>query len=290
MGTQPSSDRKLQQPHGESSRLAAGTVLTDAISVGRTGREWNLPFEAKFIQAMISERSSAIEISKGPDETKLIRATCEFLRDYAPAKYSELHSCLAKFRPTHPTYPEAHRDARDKVVPSSPGSVGLQRDDGEQRELPQRAPFTMLIPEIDSEHWAYKRHRNVGNYCTTKSGERETLAEQEARQDVGAMTYYLTNYQTLANSVDGQKLWKATFEPGFRDPYYTCMELCVGEAQIPSHFLSLIHHGIALHMMYELSLPWDKKHRPKGVSPELIDALKGCFEALARLYREDFCV
>ena len=289
MGTQPSNDKKGTHSHGEGSGMSGTTVLTDAVSVGRTGREWHLPFEAQFNQAHLSERSSAIEISKNPDETKLIRATCEFLRDHAPAEYLVLHKLLSQFRPIHPVYREAHREARDKVQPASPHVATSQSDKLEDKNLPVRAPFTMLIPDIDAEHWAYKRHYNVGNYQTTKSGDRQTLSQQEATQDVGAMTYYLKKYNALAESVDGRKLWKATFEPGFRDPYYTCMELCVGEAQIPSHFLSLIHHGIALHMMYELSLPWKEKNIPKGVSPEFIDALRNAFEALARFYREDFC-
>ena len=269
--------------------MAAGTVLTDAISVGRTGREWQLPFEATFNQANISERSSAIKISKHSDETTLIRATCEFLRDHAAAEYSVLHRCLAKFRPTQSSFPEAHREARDAVRPSPPSIVASGSEKRGDKKLPHRAPFTMIMPEIDSQHWAYKLHHNVGNYQTEKSGDRITLAQKEVEQDVGAMTYYLKKYQALAESVEGRKLWKATFEPGFRDPYYTCMEICVGEAQIPSHFLSLIHHGIALQMMYELSLPWDKKNIPKSVSAEFIDAFKNTFEALARLYREDFC-
>ena len=288
MGTQPN-DKKSAAAQNAPSCLTAGTVLTDAVSVGRTGREWHLPFDATFNQANISARSSAIEITKHPDEVRLIRATCEFLRAHAPAEYSVLHARLGHYRPPHPSYPEAHREAREHVKPFSHDDVQPRHDKHRDKEFPDRAPFTVLIPDIDSEHWAYKRHHTVGNYQTEKSGERQELADMEVKQDVAAMTYYLKKYQALAESVDGKKLWRATFEPGFRDPYFTCMELCVGEAQIPSHFLSLIHHGIALHLMYELSLPWAKKDIPKSVSPEFVDAFKSTFKALARLYREDFC-
>ncbi len=189
--------------------------------MGRTGRELRLPFEARFNQATISERSSAIEISKNPAETKLIRATCEFLRDHAPAEYVVLHKLLSQFRPIHPVYREAHREARDKVQPASPHVATSQSDKLEDKNLPVRAPFTILIPDIAAEHWAYKRNYNVGNYKTTKSGDRQTLSQQESAQDVGALTYYLKKHHAPAESVDGRKLWKATFEPAFRNPYYT---------------------------------------------------------------------
>lgn len=125
------------------------------------------------------------------------------------------------------------------VQPASPHVATSRSDKLEDKNLPGRAPFTMLIPDIDSEHWAYKCHYNVGNYQTTKSGDRQTLSQQEVAQDVGAMTYYLKKYHALTESVDGRKLWKATCKFGFRDPCYTCMELCVGEAQIPFHSFTM---------------------------------------------------
>jgi hypothetical protein len=68
------------------------------------------------------------------------------------------------------------------------------------------------------------------------------------------------------------------------------MELCVGELQIPSHFLSLIHYGIGLHFMHEQSLPWDRKLWRNYSHKQLHETLKESFRELARLYREDFGV
>jgi hypothetical protein len=153
----------------------------------------------------------------------------------------------------------------------------------------RKAPCTIRVPEISKSHWAYQRHYNAGNYITAGSGEPQALAEAEARSDIRSILTYIERYKDLANEVTGKNLWKATHEPGFRDPYFTCMELCVGEAQVPSHMLALIHYGIGIQMMYELSLPWHPAKRMDETRKQVIETCKDSFRALARLYREDFC-
>ena len=289
MGTEQSTDKRTRDLRGELTRFDNGTVLTDSVSVGRTGRAWLLPFEAKLNRKNESPRSSAVHISKQPNEAALVRGTCEFLRQHSPAEYAALYQQLHTHRPVHSEYPEEIRAVREKVKPSRAETFPVTDSVDRIEQRSRKSPCTVRVPMLGPNHWAYKRHFNVGNYCTAKSGDRQTLSEQEANRDSKVIVDYIKKYAVLAESVTDHNLWQATHQPSFRDPYFTCMELCVGEAQVPSHLLSLVHHGIALHMMYELSLPWKKRDIPKSAPPELISALKDAFRVLARLYQEDFC-
>ena len=289
MGAKPSKENGRLAPNGDTARIPDKTVLTDSISKGRTGREWHLPFEAALDRKAISPSSSAVQIVGYRTEDTVVRLTCEFLRKHTPETYKKLYEQLQSHLPTHPDFPEARRAARDAVKPSQQ-SGDIEKTSRVDKELfSKKASFTITVPELGSDHWAYKRHTNIGNYCTEKSGARQDLMTREGAQDIESIKHYLTCYQALAHEVRGRTLWEATRHAALRDPYLTCMEICVGELQIPSHFLSFVHYGMGLHMMYELSMPWKENAFPKQVPRELISALRESFKSLAQLYREDFC-
>lgn len=289
MGAKSSKETKSLTTGKDTATLPNGTVLTERVSVGRTGREWHLPFEVKLDRTATSDRSSAVQVSWYRSEDSIVRMTCEFLRTNDPKTYHELHKHLKSHLPTHPDFPEDRRVARDAVAPLPPEASTL-RAPREQTTPPSKsASFSITIPDIGPNHWAYKRHSTVGNYCSEKSGNKDEMIDLEVAQDVKAITRYLKLYQELTESVRGKNLWKATRYAAVRDPYLTCLEICVGELQTPSHFLALVHYGMGLHMMYEWNLPWDKRDFPKKVPRELASALRQSFRTLARLYREDFC-
>lgn len=285
-GNTPKSPTQKETPHEVVSTPQPAT-LTERVSIGRTGRSWTLPFDATLSRSPSSHGSCGINIST-PNEAVVIRQTCEFLRDHAPEAYMRLwQRCRALNPVENSKYPCIKRVARDVVTPQ--GTQEEVRSGPAQSHDNRSAQFTIKVPEISQSHWAYRRHYNVGNYITTKSGDREALAAAEARSDIKSILSYIERYKDLAKEVTGKNLWNATLEAGFRDPYFTCMELCVGEVQVPSHMLALIHYGIGIQMMYELSLPW---HPPKSMNETRVQAIEACkdsFRALARLYREDFC-
>jgi hypothetical protein len=66
------------------------------------------------------------------------------------------------------------------------------------------------------------------------------------------------------------------------------MEIVKQEANPPEHFYALIHYGMGLHMLYELSLARKAKDAPTTMA-KLTDVLQRSFKAIARAYRQDFC-
>jgi hypothetical protein len=296
MGAKQHNDRKHAASELGALQVPSGTLLTDPISVGRSGREWHLHLQAR---RTIPNRDcpSGIEIKRFfSDESTVVRQTCQFLRQHAPELYKEIHSHLQHLRPVDPNTPWSEdgitkrRLARLRIEPLLEEERGATKMLKEPQDEGRKAPFTCRMPEIGEGHWAIPVHHNPGNYMTTKSGDRKEMSDEELQSDMEAIKNYLREYKKLAKEVSGRNVWRATYDPSFRDPYYTCMEICIGEARIPSHFLALVHYGIGLHFMYEQTLEWEKRENPKSVSPNLIDALKESFRTLARLYREDFCL
>lgn len=289
MGAKPSKENKDLSSRTDLALLPDGTTLTDSVSIGRSGREWHLPIEAKLNRQNASTRCSAAQVTTYYGADTIVRLTCEFLGKHAPETYTKLYAELQNLFPTHSEFPEACRAARDGIRPfKQPDHFDQTLQTHEQRSS-YKASFSIVVPEIGPDHWAYKRHATVGNYCTDKSGPRGELVSAEVQQDVASIKHYLTCYKALAEEVRGKTLWKATRHAAQRDPYFTCMEICIGELQTPSHFLSLVHYGMGLHMMYESSMAWKRRDFPKRVPQELISALKESFKTLAKLYREDFC-
>jgi hypothetical protein len=281
-GSQEAADRLSQ---------SRGIVITETLSQGATGRLWHLPFEGTLKREdSRAPTGSTISISV-PIEGIVVRKTCEFLREHAPGLYRQLwHQCKAAY-PIDPNFPQTTRIAREIVnpiqsIPREARSAESTRDD----DILRKAPFSLKTPSIGADHWAYQRHLNPGHFITAKSGDLKELSTLEAKSDVRAILEYISRYSELASDIKGKNLWRATHEPDFRSPYFTCMELCIGELQVPSHFLSLIHYGIGLHFMHEQSLPWQRKIWRNYAHKQLHETLKESFRELARLYREDFGV
>lgn len=296
MGAKQRHDKDPLSSGLDALKVPLGTVLTEPISVGRSGREWRLHLQAHRV-AISEDSPSGIEIKRFfSDEVVVIRQTCEFLREHAPSVYKDIYNLLRDVRPVDPNTPWSEdiclkrRMARILVKPAARDEKGTESSGIKTEETRRRAPFTFQDLKIDDDHWSIPVHRNPGNYTTRRSGDPEKLSDWELASDIESIQMYLSEYKKLANDVSGRNVWSATYDPGFRDPYYTCMAICIGEAHLPSHFLALVHYGIGLQFMYERSLEWEKRKNPKSVSSDLIDALKDGFRSLARLYREDFCV
>lgn len=296
MGAKQSNDKKQVSRELDTLKVPVGTALTEPISVGRSGREWRLHLQAHRV-AISEDSPSGIEIKRFfSDEVVVIRQTCEFLREHAPSVYRDMYNLLREVRPVDPNTPWSEdtfvkrRMARLLVEPAAREEKGTDSSGIETKETRRRAPFTFRDPKIDDDHWSIPVHHNPGNYTTRGSGKPEKLSDWELASDIESIRMYLSEYKKLSKDVSGRNVWSATYDPGFRDPYYTCMEIGIGEALLPSHFLSLVHYGIGIQLMYERSLEWEHRLNPKKIPRELIDSLKEGFRALARLYREDFCV
>jgi hypothetical protein len=288
---EPTNDPTNSREAANRLSLTQGVVITDQISRGSTGRLWHLPFDGTVErESNKSPNASTISISV-PIEGVVVRRTCEFLREHSPQLYRNLWSRFKADYPIDPNFPQTTRVVREVIHPNQsffqePTPSPTARDGNALR----KAPFSIDIPSIGADHWAYQRHLNPGHFITPRSGNLEELSRQEAASDVGSILSYISRYSDLAKDIKGKNLWSATHDPDFRAPYFTCMELCVGELQIPSHFLSLIHYGIGLHFMHEQSLPWDRKLWRNYSHKQLHETLKESFRELARLYREDFGV
>ena len=288
---EPTNDPTNSREAANRLSLTQGVVITDQLSRGSTGRLWHLPFDGT-IERDRSNPTNASTISISvPIEGSVVRRTCEFLREHSPQLYRNLWSRFKADYPIDPNFPQTTRVVREVIHPNQsffqePTPSPTARDGDALR----KAPFSIDIPSIGTDHWAYQRHLNPGHFITPRSGNLEELSRQEAASDVGVILSYISRYSDLAKDIKGKNLWSATHCPDFRSPYFTCMELCVGELQIPSHFLSLVHYGIGLHFMHEQSLPWDRKLWRNYSHKQLHGALKESFRELARLYREDFGV
>lgn len=265
-------------------------VVTEAVSVGSSGRLWRLPFTGTLARHGTKPNEGPISITV-PLEAVVIRQTCEFLRENAPELYSKLWRLARSEYPVTTKFPETCRLAREVVHPQQRGSMIFDATEGacsgNTDRRPDPIPSPLPLPKIDEKHWVYRRHHEPGHYITARSGERAALARSEVESDVKSIKHYISKYEELALEVKGKTLWRATHEPGFRDPYISCMELCL-EMRVPSHFLALVHYGIGLQLIHELSFPWERKIWRSETHRAFHNTLKDCFRKLAALYRDDF--
>jgi hypothetical protein len=117
MRAKPSKDNKDLSSRSDLALLPDGTTLTDSVSIGRSGREWHLPIEAKLNRQNASPRCSAAQVTTYYGADTIVRLTCEFLRKHAPESYTKLYAELQNLFPTQSEFPEACRDARDGIRP-----------------------------------------------------------------------------------------------------------------------------------------------------------------------------
>lgn len=150
------------------------------------------------------------------------------------------------------------------------------REGGVLHLIPERpsqpAPRDIELPTLDEKHWAWAAHYELGHGKSVSDNFARDCG-WEANDDLGHIRYYLHLYKALAQDYSGSRLEAATWAPQFRGSYYTCMDICLKDLQLPSHFIALIHYGIAVQMVHIASS-----------APSALVVL----DRLVDMYREDF--
>jgi hypothetical protein len=239
---------------------------------GASGRIWSMPYRLmKHVE--MDPQSPLLQFSA--DTRTTAENTINFIATYAPEELSRWSRSLGT-----------------SLIPSYRKMVDATLEFGPTRH-PQEtlavtpltpAPRHITIPRIDSEHWAYRDHYELGHFkSVTDDFARD--CDREALSDVSCILSYLSHYNDLAQSYSGGHLEQATENPAFTAPYGTCMALCVFTLKLPSHFLALIHHGIALQFIARtLPIQWQvDRARKNEVNPT-----SALFDLLTKLYADDF--
>ena len=242
---------------------------------GRTGRIWSMPYPILACRDM-NPSSPLLQIN--PEISGTIQNTCNFLKANTPEFLSRFTGVLwSSLSSSNQTLLTTILEYGETQTPPL-GRVAIAQ-----------SPLLQVIevPSIGESHWAYLSHYELGHYVSVFDNYQEECS-QEARSDVGSILGYLGAYKDLAHSYTGPNLEAATTSALYRDPYYTCMALCVCEMKVPSHFLALIHHGIGLQFMLMTRTPaWylgAKAANPTVENQVIAEA----FQALTSLYLEDF--
>jgi hypothetical protein len=224
-------------------------------------------------------------------DIEVMIAAAEFLQRYQP----ELLARLAKNSSNEP-------DDRASIITKHAIRTASERTEEERLvavALQVRAPRSITVPTITTEHWAYKAHYDPGHGVSALASEAHSngYSRYEAETDTGAALDYIRAYAELAQNYTGPNLHDAVLCAAFRDPYYTCMEICLLELKLPSHFIALIHYGIGI---YKLTGSRISSPRDKASDGELetsnIDTrehqlhadIQNAFECLTQMYLEDF--
>jgi hypothetical protein len=275
------------KPPAEEQATESPKSLVERISVGATSREWRLPFDAR-----ISPGSKSPTFI-GPNESEVARNACEFLGTNAPQIFTPWK---ASYFAAYPEREAAATSARHFNLPVASRALieiepkhELDKDTPSiiSRRHPLAPPRAIELPDITDQHWYYKRHFNIGNYVM---GARDPHAASviEAQQDVASLRHYLSRYDELAKNTTGQNLFEATTWAAFRAPYFSCMEMCIKDLQLPSHFLALIHYGIGAHLAIGQRFPtWNASNLPPQ-EDSFLKKTHAVFSAIAAMYREDF--
>ena len=265
-------------------RFPATTSASDEPALSERRADWVAP------EPFRSDAASG-EITTCVRHTEIVRQTCEFLRRREPHLYKELWEELQKRKPAHENPLLETRQVRDSVPPDAgvaECSPTAAPHSTVKKEL-RATPYSLALPRIDKKHWAYARHAQVGHYARPRDkAEEQAAIREEGRLDKAVINSYLQAYRDLGEDLSGKNLWRATRHPEDRSPYYTTMEIVKQEANPPEHFYALIHYGMGLHMLYELSLARTSENAPPAMA-KLTGLLQQSFKAIAKAYRQDFC-
>lgn len=237
-------------------------------SRGATDRVWAMPYALHRSASMDpADPMLQIHIREG----SCIQETIAFLGTHAPAP---LQTWIDGMRgKLDESYEPLIRAALEYKRAPQPHEVRY----GAERVA---APHEVIVPHLTEQHWAYQRHFNAGRQINSFDDYNE-VSREEVRQDIGSIRRYLQEYARLATSYSGAQLFDATDTPKFTDPYYTCIDLCVFDCKLPSHFLALIHYGIGLQFLWRTGTTIvNRRHGEDTVVP--------LFDALTTLYVEDF--
>ena len=237
-------------------------------SRGATERVWSMPYAL--------ERSASMDLTDPMLQANIREATCiqntiSFLGAHAP---SVLRAWIDGMQgKLDEPYEPLIRTALEYNHAVQPHEVRFDAS-------PPPAPHEVTLPNLNEDHWAYQRHFNPGRQRNSFD-DYDEVSRDEVRQDIGSIRRYLQEYDRLAKRYTGEQLYEATDTPKFTDPYYTCIDVCVFDCKLPSHFLALIHYGIGLQFLWRTGTT--SAHRRLGE-----DTIMPLFDALTSLYVEDF--
>jgi hypothetical protein len=241
-------------------REASPSVDTDLRVVqhtlGRTGRIWSMPasYALSTIPGALPQYSPQISVC--------VENAVRFVHDHAPEVFKRWMGEMS--------------GARLSAVVNRLTAIACaprERVSALCAEAPAvPAPTSISLPTLDESHWAWARHYDLGHYVYHSDNLREDC-ESEARSDLSIISWYLAFYDKLAQDYSGERLIDAVCQSQFRDPYYTCMEICFQDLKLPGHFMSLIHYGMGLYFV-----------QFGAYAPEL----RPVFQRLVEMYLEDF--
>jgi hypothetical protein len=265
--------------------MPESTSLVDRVILGASGREWTLPFDA------VVHTGSTSPTFMGGLDRDVAAQTCAFLKRTTPKLFDEWRTAFIN---RHRLTENPNNNYYIKPVSACLADTTLlasvslpTAEPAALRKAVAPPPTSVDVPEITPDHWYYKRHFNPGSY-TAPTLHSESASLSEVRQDITSLHSYLTRYNELAHSTGGKELFEATTWAAFRAPYYSCMEMCIRDLQLPSHFLSMIHHGIGAHFAIgQEFIAWDQPTKSER-HRELLDKTHEIFNTIAAMYREDF--
>lgn len=226
-------------------------------TLGATGRIWSMP-------SSYGIPESPTHCSQFfPTNDSCIKGLLRFLDAYAPELASSWSSSLHPVEDNHAKLVMSYNLSR--IEHESPLHIVPERPS-------QPAPRDIKLPTLDRSHWAWGAHYELGHGKSTP----DNLVQDcswEAKDDLGHIGFYLKRYKELAREYCGSRLEAATWAPQFRGPYFTCMDICVMDLRLPSHFIALVHYGIAVQMIHIASS---------------VESARPVLNRLTEMYCEDF--
>lgn|GEM_PF-4687465 len=263
-------------------------IVADSFYLGSSERVWKVPFSMR-TKENFDPSDDVIDMSVHDIDVML--ANGEFLQRYQPKLLQDMI----------PLLPQRSDDRPLRIAQYCAETAEMRSEEerGAARRSEQSAPRCIEVPVINQDHWAYKAHFNVGHGISIVNSEEERIGQStyEAVTDTGAILDYIRAYAELAQNYSGDNLYRAVDCAAFRDPYYSCMEVCLLELKLPGHFIALIHYGIGVYKLTGITPSLLKSAESDGTpkAPERLGrdtALHGiameAFNLLTRFYLEDF--
>jgi hypothetical protein len=259
----------------------------DRSTRGLSGRVWTLAIGVEVSGRWDGSNKNLATTWRGMSEYSVAKHACEFLRHNEPDLYASWHHTAQDVvRRTRAQKVRAEKTGEDALLETDPGDTAAAalKMPAVAGERPEE--IVVRIPRIGRGHWLYDRHREAGHGVTRPATPQE--CDYEAEQDVRAIMYYLKAYESLAGERIGRRLFEASVGAQFRDPYTSCMELCLFDLKLPPHFMALVHYGIGAHFAVgDAFKHWDGR-KVKAEECDAVLSTKRVFRQLMKLWNEDF--